>query len=447
MNATTTPLTVSLSDNNTSIKVSRTVGGNPRPQALTISFQRTVRVADNGETNNLPPGLGTLATLSLEDYQTMLPAAMAAKGGFFLPIYQREAMWINFKSRDPFAVKIYVGGVNAISGEPARETAETMMRRLKLMESKKCVQDYLVAPDQLWLDGAAAKDGAVRQFVAMPLGSGYSVEAQVTGEEVIGGLQIEVVPSRAGPMLSMPKPLGQRYGAHVPGESFPISVKTLVGQELPLEVMPTTTVNDTKYMIQDMDGIPPDQQRLIFSGKQMEDGRTLSSYGVKEESTMQLVLRLRGGGPLPEPMGLGAAGLIKQVIKRDRYTPTLWQPDCGTIFNVQILNSECFLSVTGREPPPTPVTAKTYAEYGFPYFNIWNEAASGVHGDFQGVKSVAEKDIEGKPTPEKAKAVADVVRSTANPVVLLNAKGVRTGFRTVSEMEEEVRKHFGHLEV
>ena len=58
---------------------------------------------------------------------------MAAKGGFFLPMYQREAMWIKLTSREPFAIKIYVGGVNAVSGEPVRETKTTMARRLKLM--------------------------------------------------------------------------------------------------------------------------------------------------------------------------------------------------------------------------------------------------------------------------------------------------------------------------
>lgn len=86
-------------------------------------------------------------------------------------------MWINFHSSDPFAIKIYVGGVNAVSGEPARETGATLIRRMKLLEQKQNIQDYVVAPSQLWLDGIASSDGTVRQFVAMPLGSGYSVEA------------------------------------------------------------------------------------------------------------------------------------------------------------------------------------------------------------------------------------------------------------------------------
>ena len=104
-------------------------------------------------------------------------------------------MWINFSADAPFAIKIYVGGINAVSGEPMTETPATMLRRLTLLSKDKTVQDYVVPPKQLWLDGIASSDGSVRQFVAMPFGSGYSVEAQITGQDVLGGLQFHVIPS------------------------------------------------------------------------------------------------------------------------------------------------------------------------------------------------------------------------------------------------------------
>ena len=151
----------------------------------TVSFQRTLRIPDDDKTWPLPPGFGRFPIVHVDDYAANLPPDWYEHGGVAFPMYQSEAMWISFSRSDyPFAVKVAAGKIDATTGEAWSA------------ELTKEPQNYLVLPTQPWLDGFAVKKGVIRQFVAMPLGSGYSAEEQITGQAEHGGLQIQVYPMR-----------------------------------------------------------------------------------------------------------------------------------------------------------------------------------------------------------------------------------------------------------
>ena len=148
-----------------------------------IEFQRTMRIPDNDQTHYLPPSFGNFPLHHIDDFAS-IPQAWQDRGGVFLPMYQSEAMWISFDSDYPCAIKIAAGKINAVTGDAWCDELRTNK------------QDYVVTPDQPWLDGFNVGKDTVRQFVAMPLGEGYTAEEQITGVAEFGGLQILVSPMK-----------------------------------------------------------------------------------------------------------------------------------------------------------------------------------------------------------------------------------------------------------
>jgi hypothetical protein len=168
-------------------------------ERFSVSLQRTVRVPDDGGSYPLPPGLGVLPVYRVEDFAARLPRPMRERGGYFVPLWEREALWLNFTAAwwKPNAVKIGVGGINAITGEPWDSGL------------RADPQNYLVCPDQPWLDGIRTAEGTVRQFVAVGLGAGDTVEEQLTGVAELGGVQIQLFESKPGRFPDEPPPDSQ----------------------------------------------------------------------------------------------------------------------------------------------------------------------------------------------------------------------------------------------
>jgi len=184
---------------------------------LHISFQRTLRIPDDGRSYRLPPGLGVFPIVVPSDNARGMPEPWRGENSFVIPMYQREALWIGFDNDwPPLAVRVAVGNISAVSGGVVGD------------QLSADPQDYVVCPQQIWLDGINAGPGIVRQFVAMPLGEGYSVESAITGREEHGGIQIGVWrpkpesvlerPSRpAGPPSSR-RPVAPRMGIGAGGQ-------------------------------------------------------------------------------------------------------------------------------------------------------------------------------------------------------------------------------------
>ncbi|KAM6513513.1 hypothetical protein FALCPG4_015919 [Fusarium falciforme] len=173
-----------------------------------ISLCRTLRLPEDGNEYNLPALFGQFPLINVDFLRKNLPEAIVQKSGVVIPMYQREAISINIDSarhqmhatsrfetprkptNEDFAIRVFSGGVNVISGLPVNKTRGTNE------------QDYITSPAQKRLDGflSASKGerSIVRQFVSMPTGAGYSAEGQVTGAELISGVQLIIAPPFAG---------------------------------------------------------------------------------------------------------------------------------------------------------------------------------------------------------------------------------------------------------
>lgn len=180
-----------------------------------------------------------------------------------------------------------------------------------------------------------------------------------------------------------------------------------------------------------------------------ESFKTRQNTKYRQGSEIYLILRLRGGGEAPAveekvtpfaedkvtELVIAAGGRIKQEIRPDMEPVDSWVPEAVTVFNVQLLNATSFTHITGLPAPKTPISPKTYANLGLPFFDLYEEP-SGIHGDFKGVKRIAKIDN----AKGRKQTADDALEQSDFRLITLNNLSTPIPFRPVSQVEAAVKK-------
>ncbi|MFJ7178579.1 hypothetical protein ACIQXA_19745 [Streptomyces massasporeus] len=322
------------------------------PGGVAVRFIRTLRLPETG-THPLPPGLGEFPVRRVADYADRVPEAWRARGGVMLPVYLREAMWLSFAgTSEPAALQVGVGKVCAVSGRPWSD------------RPARGPQNYVVLPRQPWLDGINSGTGTVRQFVAVPLGLGATVEGQVTGEEVWGGVQLQSFAlndralarwreeERRRQVPPAPAPPGG-YGAAMPaafgspaagGHGAPAAGG--YGAAIPMAA-PSAP------------GAVPAPAAT---------GAAPPAPGAAPAAPVSAPRAATA-------MGLGVGGSMRQEVYQDDRPLSDWsQQPAGRVF-VHLVTPPEWRRITGEAAPPSPVDRAAYTRAGLPWFDYYDEEA------------------------------------------------------------------------
>jgi hypothetical protein len=298
------------------------------PGGVAVRFVRTLRLPETG-THPLPPGLGEFPVRRVADFADTVPPEWRARGGVMLPVYLREAMWLSFAgTKEPAALQVGVGKVCAVSGKPWSD---------RLSHHP---QNYVVLPRQPWLDGINSGKGTVRQFVAVPLGLGATVEGQVTGEEVWGGVQLQSFPLTEWELAKWREE--ERHRA----------------QRTRKAALPAGGFGTAMPMAQSAPRAPRRSSR----------SRATTA------------------------MGLGVGGSMRQEIYQDDRPLTAWAEEpAGRVF-VHLVTPPEWRRITGEAPPPSPVDRAAYTRAGLPWFDYYDQDAEDLAptGTLEAVKPVGD---------------------------------------------------------
>ena len=290
---------------------------------FSISFQRTLRVPDDGRDYPLPAGLGRLPVRNVRTLKSeSIPEAWRATPTSLIPLHPAEATWLSFDGNHPVAVQIAAGGICAGSGLPY------------VGALSRDPQNYLSTPTQPRLDGFRVDAHTVRQFVAMPLGHGYTVEGQLTGQEKRGAVQIRVVP---------------------------LTVEALW----------------THHILPRCDQRWKDLTRPVT---RYDDILETASDSFSIQACMACC----------EEAGFGAGGRIRQEIYADPLPRESWDEYAALACENHLILADRWTAFTGEPMPTPPPTPAHYAAAGIPWFDYISAATPlTTPSSLSGVNSVA----------------------------------------------------------
>ncbi|KAF8148063.1 hypothetical protein B0H34DRAFT_803183 [Crassisporium funariophilum] len=397
-------------------------------------FHRTLRVSDEGEISKLPKSMGKFRLDPVARYTERLPESIVTKGGFIMAMFQREALWIQFKalSTRP-AVKVSVGGVNAISGVAKSSPAPPSSK-----------QDYIVAGLQPWLDGIMTEEGIIRQFVAMPPGEGYTVEEQVTGKSENSSFQFDVFPLRDSPpgdfilydARNTENVIERKHCLQLTAHKTPAELSLPAGARIELRsrmvgFIPKNaswTLSSYRRKIKAQAGLSAhyhkkhDLSNGVYTSWGMPRS-AVTSLPIGSSNAVDRFCEMKRLGFAAHGkaarLGLGAGGKIEQKIYQDPVSTRMYEKKLGQRFHVHILTTEAWevrsmltnartsslktnavavalQDITGMVPHKSPISPETYKEYNLPWYTLYDEHLPALKSDgksvLQHIKSVLQID-------------------------------------------------------
>lgn len=359
---------------------------------LDVYLCRTLRVPEGTDLQRADFDDEVLCMEHVADYAATVPESWKKHGGVMLPMYQSEAMKIMFESPFgyPFAVKVASGKRCAITGE---EWMDGLVAGERVTRKETVnLQNYLIAPKQECLHGFCTETGVVRQFVAMPLGSGATVEEQLTGKAEVGGIQIQVYPIHRAyykkavekkperkspiciwsnkpttPLVNQPAKATEEFPSVGGWWSIRRDYKKPVKAQLPMPIWELPSMKEkleapSAACVEEKNSLPIMEKRVEMP---VQD----CSLSDEDESLKDEAFCL--------DLGLGAGGQIKEDIYKDEMGLSAWDCHHTSRVFVHLMNAQQWENVTSKAIDRRSLSREQYGQNGLSWSDAYEERVQG----------------------------------------------------------------------